>query len=330
MTKKTAIILSGAISRGAWEVGVLKSITQTDLNIRNIVSTSAGSLNACLLAAGLTSNNLSLAMDELVAAWLNKGKWNSVLSFNLQSMASFKGLATHHKLHAILKAGVEKVLTTVARPIELKLVVTQLSGHTAMIGNKPNTSFENVIDFDQFDFLNQHRREDIYTAACASAAFPGLFAPVFVREYGWCLDGGLTNNCAVKHALQMPHIDRIIIITPTPPVSNSFDTYGGLNLVGRVGDIVANERLYRDLVEVEKINSMVKRITALKESEQLSLDQYHRIDNILNNKREIEIVEIRPKYKLRGNSFSGLFSRKLRMEYIQEGIKDGKAALELL
>jgi hypothetical protein len=44
--------------------------------------------------------------------------------------------------------------------------------------------------------------------------------------------------------------------------------------------------------------------------------------------RRLDIIQVRPQQELKGNSFSGFFSRDLREEYIEAGRKAATEALE--
>ena len=324
--KNSAIILSGALAKGAFEAGALQVITKNpDLKIKSIVATSSGALNATALAAGLTSGRVERAMNALVDTWIERGSWYNILEFSLNKIINRQGISNSERLRRLIRLTVEKFVTADLHPIELKIVLTQLSGHTGFIDGKPNTTFEAVAEFNHLDFYNLKRRERIYNAACASAAFPGLFAPVEVEGFGACYDGGLVNDTPIKYALESQHIDRIIIISPFPAISASVDNFKGLDLASRFGDVVVNERLYRDLVNADKVNHLMRRLKHLRAVKEITDEQFKKLETVLDNKREIEIVQIRPKKKLEGNGFSGLFKKQLRVDYIEAGIK---AALE--
>ncbi len=326
--KSTAIILSGALAKGAFEAGALKIIAQDpNIKIKSIVATSSGALNATALAAGITSKRVDKAIDALIKTWIDHGTWYNVLDFSFKKMMNRQGLCTSDRLRMLIKNTVEQVITSDVYPIELKFVLTQLSGHMGFVAGKPNTTFESVASFNNMDFFYQARREQIYTAAVASAAFPGLFAPVEVPGFGACYDGGLVNDTPIKYALENQHIDQIIVISPFPAISASIDNYKGLNLASRFGDIIVNERLYRDLVNAEKANDIIHRLKMMKASKEITDEQFKKIDRILHNKQDIEIIQIRPKIKLEGNGFSGLFNKDLRIKYIEEGMKAAKAIL---
>ncbi len=157
-----------------------------------------------------------------------------------------------------------------------------------------------------------------------SAAFPGLFAPVDVKGFGYCLDGGIVNSTPVKLALESSNIERIIVISPFPSISNSIEIFKGIELISRLGDVLTNERLYRDLVNADKVNHTIKRLKHLRDHKDITEEQFNKIITALDNKKEIEIIQIRPKKKLDGNGFSGLFHKELRVAYINEGIKAAK------
>jgi len=179
--KNTAIILAGAVAKGAFEAGALKVITKNpNLKIKTIVATSSGALNATALAAGITSQKVEQAMDALVNTWADHGSWYNILEFSFSKMMNRQGLSNSDRLMRLIRMTVEKFVTSDLYPIELKIVLTQLSGHMGFIDGRPSTTFEAVANFSHLDFYNRVKRERIYNAACASAAFPGLFAPVDV------------------------------------------------------------------------------------------------------------------------------------------------------
>lgn len=323
--KNTAIILAGALAKGAYEAGALQVITKNpNLNIRTIVATSSGALNATALAAGITSGKVEQAMETLVSTWTNHGSWYNILEFSLAKLMNRQGLSSSDRLRRLIKITVEKFVTSDLNPIELKIILTQLSGHTGFIDGRPNTTFEAVANFSQQDFYNLKMRESIYTAACASAAFPGLFAPVDVPGFGACYDGGLVNDTPIKYAIESQHIERIIVISPFPAISASPDNFKGLDLASRFSDVIVNERLYRDLLNADKVNQIVSKLNQLKASKSISEDQFKKIEAVFDYKREIEIIQIRPKKRLEGNGFSGLFDKRLRENYIKEGMKSAQ------
>lgn len=327
--KNTAIILSGALAKGAFEAGSLSVVIQNpNIKIKSIVATSSGALNATALAAGITSGRVEKAIDILINTWIEKGTWYNVLDFSFKKMINRQGLCTSNRLRLLIKNTVEQFITSDVYPIELKFVLTQLSGHMGFIAGKPNTTFESIASFNNMDFFYQKRREQIYTAAVASAAFPGLFAPVDVPGFGACYDGGIVNDTPIKYALESHYIDQIIVISPFPAISASIDEFKGLNLASRFGDILVNERLYRDLLTAEKTNEIISRLKLMLASKELTKSQFAKIHQIFHNKHNIDIIQIRPKKKLEGNGFSGLFNKDLRIQYIKEGIKAAKEILQ--
>jgi NTE family protein len=319
--KNTAIILGGGAARGGFEVGILKVLIQNhDINIKTIIATSSGAINGAILSAGIASGKPEQAINTLIDTWTNYGNWYNVLEISLKTLIRRKGLSTSDRLKSLIKSAIEGIITTDLNPIDLKIVLTQLSGHTGFINGKPTTTFEAVAAFNQSNFSTPEQRAHIYQAAVASAAFPGLFAPVDVQGFGACCDGGLVNSVAVKYALES-HIDRVIVISPFPAISASIEKFKGVDLVSRFGDIIANERLYRDLVNADKVNHIMERLKRLRDHKDITEEQLKKIEAALDNKKEVEIIQIRPKKKLGKNSFSGLFSRDLRIKYINEGIR---------
>lgn len=328
--KNTAIILAGALTKGAFEAGALKIVSKNpEFNIKTIVATSSGALNATTLAAGIASQNVELAIEALINTWIGHGNWHNVLKFSFNKIINRQGLSTSDKLKKLISTTVESFFSsTRIAPVELKIVLTHLSGHMGFVNGKPHTTFEAIANFSHLDFHNIQQREHIYTAACASAAFPVLFAPVDVFGFGPCYDGGLVNGTPIKYAIESQDIERIVIISPFPAMSACVDNFKGLDLASRVGDVIANERLYRDLINADKINNIINRLKFLKANAEITDEQFRKMEDILYHKKEIEIIQIRPKKKLDGNGFSGLFNKGLRINYIEEGIRAAQKIIQ--
>ena len=322
--KPTAIILSGALIRGAYEAGALKILTQNlNLNIQSIIGSSSGGLNAIALAAGLVSGRVEFAIDDLLGVWREKAGWrNGFLKLSLKNIVGLRGLSNSTNLRKILSGNLERILTAKTNSkLDLSFAITQLGGSMAFVNGQVNTTYENTINFTQDDFYSESGKNLMLDAACASSAFPAMFAPVYVNGYGWCSDAGLTDNTPIMTAIRNPKIERIIVVSPYPYIHANKEDYSGLDLFSKVAEIVVNERLYRDLGDAFHINSIMKKLNELVANKTITPEQMSKIDTILGHKREIEIVQVRPKQKLAGNSFSGIFSRKLREEYIEQGMK---------
>ena len=218
-------------------------------------------------------------------------------------------------------------------PVDLSLVVAALQGDPRVRRNESATSYESIARFVDRSFEDEDERERLYAATVASAAFPGLYAPVTVPGLGECLDGGAVNNTPIAQALAgRSDIGRVIVVAHTPTLHEPPAGKAGAELAGHVGEILVTERLYRDLREARRVNDRLAKLDKLVDDGILSNASESAVRRALGllGKRPIEVIEIRPATALRGGAFPGLSSRAIRDEYIDAGRVAALAALPQL
>ncbi len=329
MPKKTALIVSGAVSQGAFEAGVLEVLAanRERLPIARLAGASSGALNCAVYATGIRFGKEVQAATNLVTLWQDDATWNRVADWSLKELLQLDGLATSDKVLKLLARAVEGCTSGDTTDVDLRLTLTALDGAAGKIGNEDATTFEYSKEFSNAEFDTEDGREKVFDAAAGSSAFPGLFAPRDVAPVGPCVDGGAVNNAPIGWALQDGSIEQIIVVSahtrggpqPDPP-----KPLHGPNLLGHLVDILVNERLYRDLREAAWVNSAVERLRALDGVPRETVD---RVLAALSF-RPVDIVEIRPLSPLEGNTFSGFSERRLRDEYIDAGRQAAQDALK--
>lgn len=330
MAIETAVILAGAVAKGAFEAGAIEALAPhaESLAITRVVGASAGALNAALLAVALHSRAEVAVSKRLVELWADSATWHNVLDLNFHDIVSRTGLGTADRVLELMQRATKGVHSTEPRPLALALVVTALAGSAGNIGPVSATSFESVVRFENSLFDDPKERERIFKTALASAAFPVLFAPVEVPGVGLCIDGGAVNNGPVRLALDGSGVDRIIVISPEPLLVSPPAPLSGLNLLGHVAEILINERLYRDLHDAEAVNGILEKLEALRE-QGFSEDEVARVKRVFGW-RHLEIVQIRPPQRLAGNAFDAFSEQSLRLEYIEAGRRAALSQLDTL
>jgi predicted acylesterase/phospholipase RssA len=294
---ETALVLAGAFAKGAFTAGALEVIAPLPLHVSRIVATSAGALNGVVFAAGLHAGHGVEAAAQLSQLW-SELRWHDVLDLSLREILRGRGLATDRKLRGLLRDATERWHPGARVPIELCLIVAALGGDPETRRREQTTSFESVLHFRGASFDRAARREQIYAAATAAAAFPILYAPVEVPSLGPCIDGGTVNNTPVRTALSgRPAIRRIIVVASLPRLQGT-PPRGGFALAEHIAEIIIHERLFRDLRDLRASDP------------------------------DIEIVEIRPELDLPGSLPAGFLRRSLRRGYVEAGRRAARAALE--
>jgi hypothetical protein len=220
--------------------------------------------------------------------------------------------------------------TPAKQPIDLRVVVTNAAGDVRRVEGRLATTFEHVVRFDNHAFTDSARLETLFRTIAASAAFPGVFAPVsltFEHRVVPAFDGGAVNNTPIRHALHgAPEIDRVFVITPFPRVLSGPPPMRGLMYLSHLADILIEERLFRDLQEADQQSRALARIDAL------PLTRHER-DSVLaalnwGGRRQVQLIEVRPDDALEGDAFRGFLSRRLRADYLAAGRRAGERIVE--
>jgi predicted acylesterase/phospholipase RssA len=323
-----ALILPGAVAKGAYEAGVIEVLVEQDIRIDRIVATSSGALNGVAYAAGIRSGHEQEMAAKLVDAWVEGGSWNNSFSLSPLNWLSGRGLSDSSGLLKMLRGMVVPSIKSAKREIELRIIVSPLKGVQDTIGKRAASTYEKVLCFSGEDFDTAEGLERIFKVVTAACAFPGLYAPVELPGIGPCVDGGAVNNAPVRYALDECDIRHIIVPVPFPSVMPPSAPLSGWGLAGHLTDILINERLFRDLKDANIVNREVAQLEGLVTSGVLNAEQLKAVISILKT-RIVQITEVRPAQPLSGSSFSGFFKKNDRVALIAEGREAARKAFFL-
>lgn len=329
MASGAAIVIGGAVAKGAFAAGALAELTKKlhddGTPIRRLVGTSSGALNATMIAAGVRAGAPVAAATALAALWEEKASIWRVFEPDLASWLHRRGASGTQRIVDLLKQECPASPASPTDEVSLRIVVTPLAGVGA-----PRTTFEHVERFEGADLDRRAERERIFRAAAASAAFPFAFGPVPLQGVGPCVDGGVVNNTPIGEAIdQDPRIDVVYVIAADPAdlsmTSEQAAALGGLDLFLRLVETLVNERLTRDLAEARAVNDWIEVLARLEASGALApAARDEVIRGLYPNRdprafRRLELVEIRPERPLEGNPFEAFFRPGLRHAYIEQG-----------
>lgn len=174
----TAFVLSGGAALGAVQVGMLQALHAHGVRPNLLVGTSVGAINAAWVASDPTSDRL----DQLASLWrsLRRGQVFPAGPAGLIGLLGRRsGLVDQRPLRGLLTRHIafeDLEDATVA----LCVVVTDvLTGRDVRLSRGP------AVD-----------------AVLASAAIPGVFAPIEIAGRAY-MDGGVVNNAAISHAIAL-------------------------------------------------------------------------------------------------------------------------------
>jgi NTE family protein len=326
--KPTALILAGAVAKGAFEAGVLGALADhaAEVPICRIIGTSSGALNGALYALGIRAAEEVKAARALATLWEQSGSWHNALKLDLREIIERKGLGTAARIRSLLYEAAKGLRGNAGRPIDLQLILTRLDGDRGSIGVEAATTYEHVARFRDSEFDSEGHRARIFETALGSAAFPGMFAPVDVRGIGLCIDGGAVNNTPIKLALGDGTVERVIVVTAQPLLAREqSQALSGLDLVSHFAQILVNERLYRDLRDAESVNRHLAELEALAR-DGVSPEVIQKVKAIFGWK-PLELVQIRPPDALPGSAFRAFSNGSLRREYILAGREAAEIAI---
>jgi NTE family protein len=330
---ENALILAGAVAKGAFEAGALQVLAERGVQFRRIVATSVGSLNGAILAAGIRVGRYREVADSLVELWTNRARWQRVFRFDVRALFGLRGLSRTTKIVQLLEEQIPRWLdapgVTQRQVVELRMVLSLVNGKPPATGTASGTTFEHVVSFDGEQLDDPKLRPQLIAAATASAAFPIVFLPVDMDALGPAVDGGAVNNTPVKHAIAGTPVSRVFLIDPRGEALPAVKTFSGQALAERLADIVTGERLCRDLHEAHSVNASLAALGALVKDGTLSTAQLDKVKGALRWQaaRPLEFTCIRPLTPLAGNAFTGFFKKELREAYIRSGREAAEHAL---
>lgn len=174
----TAFVLSGGGSLGAVEVGMLAALREQGVTPDLIVGTSAGALNGAWLAGHPTA-----PIDDLATIWKSLRRSLVFPPDPVRGLLGFLGRRRGFVSHRGLRTLISKYLTFERledAPVGLHVVaVDVLSGRDVLLSHGPALE-----------------------AIMASAAIPGVFAPVDIDGVPY-MDGGVVQNTPISHAVDL-------------------------------------------------------------------------------------------------------------------------------
>jgi NTE family protein len=221
---RTAFVLSGGAALGAIQVGMLRALYERGIEPDLIVGTSVGALNGAYIAS---RPPLPETADRLAEIWRGLGRGQV---FPLNPLTGFLGFFGARR-HLVPDGALRELLEQA--PVSFHVIATDV-----LSGGELRLSRGNALE-----------------AVMASAAIPGVFPPV---DWGHrrLMDGGVSNNAPVSHALELG-AERVYVL----PTGNACDLEepprGALGMLLHAMSLLVMRRLQ---VEVELLRDRAELI----------------------------------------------------------------------
>jgi len=323
--RTAALVLAGAVVKGAFEAGALEVIAARGVTVPRIVAASSGALNGAAYAAGVRARREVDAVRDLVRVWEEEATLCGTLHPSCRAMLGRRGISDQESLLRLLRRHVRPCVVPDPAPIDFHVMLATLRGRQGHIDGELATTYSEIQSFTGASFDTREELERVFVAATASSALPVLFAPVDVPGVGPCTDGGLVNNTPIGTAFGPDPSDplgAILVVTPTPALlTTPSPDPRGLQLLAHQLDMVFAEWLFQDLRRATCLNEGLVRLDALAARRGWSEEDVEAIKVALDlgRVRPVPIVSIRPLEALPGTIFSGFTDRGVRRAYLQLG-----------
>ncbi len=278
--KKTGLVLSGGGARGAYQVGVLKAISELHpkqaVNPFSIISgTSAGALNAVALAS--SANNFRLGVKKVERIWSTleveqvvKSRHRDMAKNAIRFLISLfnSGVGADRPVSLLDNQPLGKLLDQVVRFDNLqKRIDAGLLDAVAVTATSYVTG--NCVSFFQGreELSRWHRTKRIgmrdtlgVDHLMASAAIPGVFPAVKLgKEYFG--DGSMRQLSPLSTALRLG-AERIVVIgvrghtrAPVEPKRNHSPSVA--QMLGHIFSSAFIDSLESDLENLERVNELI-------------------------------------------------------------------------
>jgi NTE family protein len=258
------LALQGGGAHGAFTWGVLdRLLDEPDLELRGISGTSAGAINACMLAQGLIKGGAAGAQAELATFWRRMSElgtaafnpyrttpyhslarsWNldwSPAALWLDVMAQFVSPyqlnpLDHNPLREVLRERLDFAQLCAPDALPLFVCATSLTTNRMRVFTKDDLSLE---------------------ALLASACLPQLHRAVEIDgEYYW--DGGFTGNPVLKPLLHLGTAQDILLVQLNP-LRRAELPISARDILDRLNEVTMNAALMREVEGIEVINRLLE------------------------------------------------------------------------
>jgi NTE family protein len=229
----TAFVLTGGASLGAIQAGMLEALYEQGIEADLIVGTSAGALNGAFIADRPQTPETA---RELGDVWRSLSR-NAVFPVNpFVGALGFLGVRSH----LVPDSGLRKLMRkhVVAERLEETIVPLHVIATDVLRGEEVRLSDGPLVD-----------------AVMASAAIPGVL-PAVAWDGRQLVDGGVSNNAPIRHALALG-ADRVYLLPTSAPCELEEAPRGALAMLVHATGLLVRQGLIHDLATLPEPDRVV-------------------------------------------------------------------------
>ena len=255
------LALQGGGAHGAFTWGVLDRLLEEEsIDIEAITGTSAGAMNAAILAAGIIEGGREAAKDKLRNFWFKVSAAASMMPIQANM---FEKMFGKNPLGFSPSFVAFDFFTRVFSPYQFNLfdlnplrsIVDELVDFEAIRANKDIKLFVNATNVRTGKVRVFNTQELTLEMVMASACLPFIFKTVEVEgEPYW--DGGYTGNPALYPLFYKCASSDIIIVQVNPLTIEEAPTHAA-EILDRVNEISFNSSLMREVRAIEFVKRLL-------------------------------------------------------------------------
>jgi NTE family protein len=274
--KTLNLALQGGGAHGAFTWGVLDRLLEDQrIDIEAISGTSAGAMNAVVLADGLMRGGIDGARERLDAFWrgVSREGVGGPAQAILEPILSFWNVPTFPKFSVFSGLGSPHLYNPLnINPLhDLLEQLVDFDRVRANEGLRLFVSATNVRDGKIKVFSGHEVTSD---AVMASACLPHLFRAVEIDGQAYW-DGGYSGNPALFPFFTETHSEDILLVQINPVRRESVPT-GGQEIMERLSEITFNASLLREFRAIDFVNRLMDE--GRLDSKHYRRNRLHRID----------------------------------------------------
>jgi NTE family protein len=259
--KAIALALQGGGAHGAFTWGVLDRLLEDDrITIEGVSATSAGAMNAAVLAHGLQEGSSAQARDALHNFWSGVSEAAELYS-PFRQLPGMSGFGLDQSPMYLMAESMLRIFSPYQlNPLNANPLRDLLATHVDFAALRKSCPISLYLCATNVETgkVKIFSHEDIcVNAVLASACLPMLFQAVEIDgQHYW--DGGYVGNPAIYPLIYNCKTSDVVIVHINPIVRPGVPTTA-TEILNRINEVSFNSSLMRELRAINFVTSLIKK-----------------------------------------------------------------------